>query len=904
MATMPVKSDECEMDCDTASPQSVSNTTDAIQNGESGKPCQKAGERDGEPDARGECLTIGAVSARSGAESQRSEVESLINKVESQTSWVERHMKVESSNFQGSEKQQNTGISVNDDKSMNYLVDKHSEKGKKGSEQDGEPNEPGGEPKDRGGEPKDRGGEPEDRGGEPEDRGGEPEDRDGEPKDRDGEPKDRDGEPKDRDGEPKEQGEEPKEIGGEPKKWVGEPKERDGEPKELGGEPNKQKGSLSSWVVSQRSEAESPRSKMESPISWDKRHMSVVESSNLQSSENQQNTDISVNDNKSMNYVGDKHSEKAGEQDRKPVEQGGDPKEQGEEPKELGGEPKERDVEPKERDGEPKELGEEPNDQGESPSGWAVSQRSKAESPRSKMENQASWVESRMSGEESRIFQGSEKQLNIDISVNDNKSIKYLGDKHSEKAGEQDGEPEERGGEPKKLGGEPDEQGESQTNWDKRHMSGVESCSFQSSENQQNTDVSFNDNKNLGDDTKITQKTTEPETNTSQQVQQSLSMPDQSEERNKPISEHKAHSDAKTGQEVNVGAFPTREPQQISVSEKNKQSILSEQNRLSTNEDTQSNICITSPGEKSATDVRQRLIHEGIRQKHIGISDFSEKKSHERDVRDKEDTPKYVPIRSNCMFWAVAAGVAVLVLVNLTNLIWQPPMDTSKPSVLQIFNNEFENLRRDFPGQNEPLWLRSQKMLQKHLNKSSPLEPATIILTAARDAETTLRCLSERLARAYSTSLNASWIMIDGPGKSIYDSTTTKLQIDMELSSGFEATSRAAVLHRLEELPGGSLLILYKYCDHENAAFKNVALVLTVLLDEPTLEPNMSLTELEEKVRDFLWDKFTTPNRISSHNEMNADKLSGVWSRISHLVLPVLPAETVETSGCLLDRNE
>ncbi|XP_063284120.1 torsin-1A-interacting protein 2-like [Pelobates fuscus] len=242
-----------------------------------------------------------------------------------------------------------------------------------------------------------------------------------------------------------------------------------------------------------------------------------------------------------------------------------------------------------------------------------------------------------------------------------------------------------------------------------------------------------------------------------------------------------------------------------------------------------------------------------------------------------------------------AAGVGILFLYFLSG---SSPSADPNPSVLQIYQREFESYKTYFPGQNEALWLRSQKMHLKHLNKSNPLEPTTLILTAARGGERTLRCLSEQLAKTYSSALNASCLVIDGSTKAKYDSKTAKLHIDQKLDSGFKTTYRAAVLHRLEELPAGSLLILYKYCDHENAAFTNVALVITVLLDEETLDQNLSLAEIEEKVKDFLWKRFTSPNHIGSHNEMDVDKLSGVWSRISHLVLPVLPVDSIESGNC------
>ncbi|KAI5610155.1 lamina-associated polypeptide 1B isoform X4 [Silurus asotus] len=243
--------------------------------------------------------------------------------------------------------------------------------------------------------------------------------------------------------------------------------------------------------------------------------------------------------------------------------------------------------------------------------------------------------------------------------------------------------------------------------------------------------------------------------------------------------------------------------------------------------------------------------------------------------------------------------LAIYLLLVVVGWFAAPPHPQQQFNLLEVFCQELNKVQASFPSQHRELWRRSKIHLQRHLNLTNPTEPVSLILTSGRGAEKTLHCLAQQLAAAFSNTLNSSVINIDGSSKRAQDSKQVKLDIDTTLKNAFAGGKQAAVIHRFEELPPESTLIFYRYCDHENSAFKKVFLAFTVMLqEEMDFPPNVSLGMVEEAVQEYLKEKFVSSDRTAKFNQMDLDKLSGLWSRISHLILPVAAEQKIEQNGC------
>ncbi|XP_035502819.2 torsin-1A-interacting protein 2 [Scophthalmus maximus] len=292
-----------------------------------------------------------------------------------------------------------------------------------------------------------------------------------------------------------------------------------------------------------------------------------------------------------------------------------------------------------------------------------------------------------------------------------------------------------------------------------------------------------------------------------------------------------------------------------------------------------------------------------------GISEEEEEKEEIHEQRNSfenigpttpETTEPNVPVVTGNLgghlMFLIPVVLVLVAAILLHPLQSESPLQTSS---VDIFLGQMEKVKAQFPHQHVELWKRSRIHLQRHLQTAQPTAPVSLILTAGLRAERTLHCLARDLASAFSFALNASVLHIDGASKTSQDSDQVKLDLDGKLQGAFEGDKPVAVIHRFEELPPGSTLIFYRYCDHENAAYKGTFLIFTVLLEEEEEIPaNIRLSAVEEMVDDHLKKKFLSHGHPVSFDRMDLNKYSGLWSRISHLILPVAAEDRIEHEGC------
>ena len=154
------------------------------------------------------------------------------------------------------------------------------------------------------------------------------------------------------------------------------------------------------------------------------------------------------------------------------------------------------------------------------------------------------------------------------------------------------------------------------------------------------------------------------------------------------------------------------------------------------------------------------------------------------------------------------------------------------------FLNQLNKLRDVFPSQSERFWSIIAAAPMTYLTSRDPPErPVVVLLVGQPGTDSTTECMATHLGTLYTVALGGSEnsvapVSVNGTHFSWHDGDEAKIKLDTQLMRGFENHSKAAIVHRFDRLPACSVLLFHSYCENDNAKYKDVAIVLTVELEE------------------------------------------------------------------------
>ncbi|XP_070531889.1 torsin-1A-interacting protein 1-like [Ptychodera flava] len=191
------------------------------------------------------------------------------------------------------------------------------------------------------------------------------------------------------------------------------------------------------------------------------------------------------------------------------------------------------------------------------------------------------------------------------------------------------------------------------------------------------------------------------------------------------------------------------------------------------------------------------------------------------------------------------------------------------------FTNSFRQLQKSYPGLSKRFWKICGAPIYSVMQSPAPSQPAVILIAIPPERYRQGEEIAHQLSKIYPGK--AEPVYINSTHYNSTDPDSAKLDIDTMLNDGFGKGSKAAVLYRLEEIPPPAMLIFYKYCDNENAPYKDAVIIFTVNLPEPISE-DLNNQEQEKAVQEFLRSKW------EGRADLDIDKIGALFSRIANSV--------------------
>ena len=172
-----------------------------------------------------------------------------------------------------------------------------------------------------------------------------------------------------------------------------------------------------------------------------------------------------------------------------------------------------------------------------------------------------------------------------------------------------------------------------------------------------------------------------------------------------------------------------------------------------------------------------------------------------------------------------------------------------------------------------------------HLKSHHPPErPVVVMLSGQPGTGPTTACIAKHLGILYTKALGGPKhpiqpISVNGSDFVRRNADEAKTKLDDQLASGFDNSSKAAIIHRFDRLPACSILLFHSYCENDNAEYKEVAIILTVEFDESiAMETSSSFKDIDTHVGRHLTRYW------SACPDIQRDKKDAMLSRVANNV--------------------
>ncbi|XP_076067619.1 torsin-1A-interacting protein 2-like [Oratosquilla oratoria] len=196
--------------------------------------------------------------------------------------------------------------------------------------------------------------------------------------------------------------------------------------------------------------------------------------------------------------------------------------------------------------------------------------------------------------------------------------------------------------------------------------------------------------------------------------------------------------------------------------------------------------------------------------------------------------------------------------------------------IAKDLKNDLKTLHHHFP-QTKHFWTQMMGEIRAIL-APNPEYPTVILFIVPKGAEKTATCLIQKVSYAVKTAFEDLKAVSFDVRTHLKNSTWLKYEMDMALKE--LDRSHVATIYNLELIPGNAAMMLHAYCDHENAPFKQVVILLTLEVDKSYEEIEASLDSTVSTVLNHVWA-----------TELETKDIAALLSRIGNAPVVVQPVE-------------